>query len=281
MRFLATQGQTFLPKPANVKRKQGPQGGLVLRRLLVMLVLPVCLVAFWHIGSTSGWLNAYLLPPPGEVWIAAVDLWGKGLLAEHLGVSLLRVLLGFLCSATAALSLAALNFRFDLLRQMTYLPLEAIRVIPPLSLVPVLILWFGIGEGSKFAVIILASFFPIYLSALTALKGVDAKLLQMAKTLHLGRLDVARFILIPGASAGLGTGLRLGFGYAWRALVGAELIAASAGLGYLILDSEELARTDRIFVGIIVIAVTGLLLDALFRRLLPSNDRAGVLGGVF
>ncbi len=193
----------------------------------------------------------------------------------------MRVLLGFFCSATAALILAALNFRFDLLRQMTYLPLEAIRVIPPLSLVPVLILWFGIGEGSKLAVIILASFFPIYLSALTALQGVDAKLLQMAKTLHLGRLDVARFVLIPGASAGLGTGLRLGFGYAWRALVGAELIAASAGLGYLILDSEELARTDRIFVGIIVIAVTGLLLDAFFRRLLPSNDRARVLGGVF
>lgn len=95
------------------------------------------------------------------------------------------------------------------------------------------------------------------------------------------RLDVARFVLIPGASAGLSTGLRLGFGYAWRALVGAELIAASAGLGYLILDSEELARTDRIFVGIIVIAVTGLLLDAFFRRLLPSNDRGRVLGGVF
>lgn len=247
----------------------------------LLLVVPLVLIVVWHIGSTYGWLNAYLLPPPKEVWIAAVDLWGKGLLWEHLSVSLARVLTGFLCSSTAALLLAGLNYRFDLFRRLTFLPLEAVRIIPPLSLVPVLILWFGIGEGSKLAVIILASFFPIYLSSLTALHCVDVKLLQMAKTLNLGRFDTVRFVLVPGARAGLATGLRLGFGYAWRALVGAELIAASAGLGYLILDSEELARTDRIFVGIIVIAVAGLVLDAFFRRLLPSNQQGRVLGGVF
>ena len=103
----------------------------------------------------------------------------------------------------------------------------------------------------------------------------------MAQTLNLNKLETVRFVLVPGASAGLSTGLRLGFGYAWRALVGAELIAASAGLGYLILDSEQLARTDRIFVGIVVIAITGMVLDAIFRRLLPADDRQRMLGGVF
>ncbi|WP_319528842.1 ABC transporter permease [uncultured Cohaesibacter sp.] len=249
--------------------------------LATILILPGLLLLVWHLGSTHGWFNAYLLPPPIEVWTAAVDLWGKGLLAEHLGVSLMRVLIGFALSGLSALLLAALNYRFPLARRMTFLPLEAIRVIPPLALVPVLILWFGIGEGSKLAVIVLASFFPVYLSALTALQTVDPKLLQMAQTLNLSPLERVRFVLIPGASAGLATGLRLGFGYAWRALVGAELIAASAGLGYLILDSEELARTDRIFVGIIVIALTGMILDAIFRRMLPRDDRQRMLGGIF
>ncbi|WP_319411328.1 ABC transporter permease [uncultured Cohaesibacter sp.] len=249
--------------------------------LITVLVMPVLGIAIWHVGSAQSWFNAYLLPPPVEVWTAAVDLWGKGLLAEHIEVSLMRVLVGFALSGSSALLLAALNYRFPLIRRMTFLPLEAIRVIPPLALVPLLILWFGIGEGSKLAVIILASFFPVYLSALTALQTVDPKLLQMAQTLNLNKLETIRFVLVPGASAGLSTGLRLGFGYAWRALVGAELIAASAGLGYLILDSEQLARTDRIFVGIVVIAITGMVLDAIFRSLLPADDRQRMLGGVF
>ncbi len=247
-----------------------------------VLALPVSAVIVWQVGSTYGWINNYLFPPPSEVWIAAVDLWDKGLLAKHLQVSLARVLSGFTISAGTALLSAGLNFRFPLLRRMTFIPLESVRIIPPLALVPVLILWFGIGEGSKLAVIILASFFPIYLSTLTALQNVDPKLLQMAQTLNLSKVDMVRFVLIPGASTGLATGLRLGFAYAWRALVGAEMIAASAGLGYLILDSEELARTDRIFVGIIAIALTGMLLDAVFRHLLPSESdgRRQILKGI-
>lgn len=251
------------------------------RPVLLYLLLPILGLIIWALGSKQGWIHPYLFPAPGEVLTAGINLWGKGLLQEHLGVSLARVLVGFSLSASTALALAALHYRFALIQTLMHLPLEAIRVIPPLSLVPVLILWFGIGEGSKLAVIILASFFPIYLSALTALKSVDPHLLEMGKSLQLSRLQMSRFILVPGARAGLTTGLRLGFGYAWRALVGAELIAASAGLGYLILDSEELARTDRIFVGIIVIAITGMLLDALFRRLFPDDKKQVVLGGIF
>lgn len=252
-----------------------------LEKMAILVALPLAGLIFWIIGSRMGWIHPYLFPAPDEVLLAAIDLWGKGLLQEHLGVSLLRVLVGFSLSASVALCLAVLHYRFFLIQRLMHFPLEAIRVIPPLSLVPVLILWFGIGEGSKLAVIILASFFPIYLSALTALKSVDPALLEMGKSLHLTRMETARFILAPGAQAGLTTGLRLGFGYAWRALVGAELIAASAGLGYLILDSEELARTDRIFVGIITIAITGMILDAIFRRFFPNDTRQNVLGGVF
>ncbi|WP_371311850.1 ABC transporter permease [Pseudovibrio flavus] len=192
-----------------------------------------------------------------------------------------RVLAGFSISASCALLLAACHHSMPRLEQFMSVPLEAIRVIPPLATVPVLILWLGIGEASKLAIIVLASFFPVYLSTRTALSLCDPKLMQMAHTLRLTKLERLRLITVPQILPGAMTGLRLGFGYAWRALVGAEMIAAAAGLGYLIIDSEELARTDRVFVGIATIAITGLLLDAIFRRLLPQDKRQGALKGVF
>ncbi|WP_319499141.1 hypothetical protein [uncultured Cohaesibacter sp.] len=131
---------------------------------MTVLALPVLGITLWHFGSTRSWFNAYLLPPPVEIWTTAVDLWGRGGLAEHIEVSLMRVLVGFALSGSSALLLAALNYRFPLIRRMTFLPLEAIRVIPPLALVPLLIPWFGIG---------------------------------MAQTLNLNKLETVRFVLVP------------------------------------------------------------------------------------
>nr|WP_321462429.1 hypothetical protein [uncultured Cohaesibacter sp.] len=131
---------------------------------MTVLALPVLGITLWHFCSTRSWFNAYLLPSPVEICTAAVDLWDRGGLAEHIEVSLMRMLVGFALSGSSALLLAPLNYRVPLIRRMTFLPLEAIRVIPPLARVPLLISWFGIGEGSKLAVIILASFFPVHLS---------------------------------------------------------------------------------------------------------------------
>lgn len=252
-----------------------------LRSLLLVSTLPIVIIVLWEIVGRLGLTNSYLLPSPSAIWLAAVELWERGHLQRHLLVSVSRVLTGFSVSASLALSLAALHHGLPVVRRIMSVPMEAIRVVPPLAMVPVLILWLGIGEASKLAIIVLASFFPIYLSARTALASTDTRLLEMAKTLRLSRIEQTWFIVIPSAMPGLLTGLRLGFGYAWRALVGAEMIAAAAGLGYLIIDSEELARTDRIFVGIFAIAATGLLLDAIFLRVLPKDNRSGMLKGVF
>lgn len=128
-------------------------------------------------------------------------------------------------------------------------------------MVPLLILWFGIGEGSKLALIVLACFFPIFLNTLNGLQQVDHRLLEMGETLELSRKEQTLHILFPEALPSMLTGLRLGFGYSWRALIGAEMIAASSGLGYLILDAELLARTDKVFIGILSIGSLGLLMD--------------------
>ena len=249
------------------------------RAYALPLVLPTLLVLAWAVLSSLGRLNPYLVPPPWEVWDAAVDLWGRGLLLTHAYASLKRVFVGFGFTALFACSLALATHLSRTLDDMLRLVFACLRVTPPLAVIPLLILWFGIGEASKLAIIVLASFFPIHMNVLTGLRQTDQRLLEMAETLDLSTRDKIRHILVPSALPGVITGLRLGFGYSWRALIGAELIAASAGLGYLIIDAGEMARTDRVFVGIFVIAVLGAAFDALFtasaRRWTRWRDSAG------
>lgn len=216
--------------------------------------------------TSSGAVPALLLPGPGAVAKRFLSLLDSGELLTHAAVSMGRVFAGFLLSASAALGLALLLYRRPLWESALSLVLEALRVIPPLSLVPLLILWLGIDEAPKLAIVVLASFFPIYLSALTALRSVSSKYKELAQMLGLTESARVQEILLPGAAPGILTGLRLGFGYAWRALVGAELIAAASGLGYLIEDASSLARTDVVMVGILTIAGLGILCDQLFRR---------------
>ena len=237
--------------PPGAERRSG------LRRFLPVLLPAVILLGWWLVTS-SGAVPALLLPGPGAVAKRFLSLLDSGELLTHAAVSMGRVFAGFLLSASAALGLALLLYRRPLWESALSLVLEALRVIPPLSLVPLLILWLGIDEAPKLAIVVLASFFPIYLSALTALRSVSSKYKELAQMLGLTESARVQEILLPGAAPG--------FGYAWRALVGAELIAAASGLGYLIEDASSLARTDVVMVGILTIAGLGILCDQLFRR---------------
>ena len=144
-----------------------------------------------------------------------------------------------------------------------YFVVEAARVTPPLALIPLLILWLGIEEAPKIAIVFLSSFFPIYLNSLTAIESVELKLKEVAKTLHFSSWETFRLLTIPAALPGILTGLRVGFGYSWRALVGAELIAASSGLGFMISEASEFSKTSVVFVGIFSIIVIGVCMDRL------------------
>jgi ABC-type anion transport system duplicated permease subunit len=141
-----------------------------------------------------------------------------------------------------------------------------------------LILWLGIDEAPKIAIVFLTSFFPIYMNTLTAVRGVDPRLHEVALVLRFTVMERFRLLTLPAALPGIFTGLRLGFGYSWRALVGAELIAASSGLGFLISESAEFARTETVFVGILTIAVLGVLMDALLVRLFSRLSPRGAMG---
>lgn len=246
------------------------------RRALVPALPVLGLLALWQLAASSGWVNPYLLPSPLRVAGAIRAAAAGGELARHVGASLLRVAEGFTITVALALPLAvAASFAPRTVAAFNPV-LTFLRNIPPLALVPVLILWFGLGEASKLALIVLTSFFPVFMGAVTGLGGVDPGLVEMGRSLGLSRLAILGRIQIPESAPELLNGLRLGLGFSWRAIIGAEMVAAASGLGYWILDAEAMARVDVVFAGILVIGALGMLLDRLAylaaARLLPWLD---------
>ncbi|MCL1814415.1 MAG: ABC transporter permease [Treponema sp.] len=234
-------------------------------KIISHFILPLLIAAAWTAFSSLGFLNSYLVPSPARVWAAAQKLISSGELGEHIRISMTRVWGGYGLSVCCALPLALLFHENPLLRRIFHGLFEVIRSIPPLAMIPLLILWLGLGEGSKLAVIILSSFFPVFLNAESGFDSMDNRWLELSQSLELSFPRHLFSVLIPASLPQIVTGLRLGFSYAWRALLGAELFASASGLGYLISDSQAMARVDRVFVGIITIGLLGAGFDALLR----------------
>lgn len=156
-------------------------------------------------------------------------------------------------------------------------PLNFVRHIPPLATTPILILWFGIGEAAKLTVIVLAAFFPVFLNTVSGVTNCDPKLIEVGKVLGYRSFDRVVRIILPSAFPSILVGLRLGIGYSWGALVGAELLAAATGLGYMIIEAEQISRPDIVLVGIFTIGLMGLMIDVFFdhlsNRLMPWHRR--------
>ena len=258
---------------AGHQRKQARAGW---RAVLLQLVPILGILALWQMASTAGWVNAYLLPSPLRVAAAILNAGRGGELGRHVAASLLRVGEGFGITVCLALPLAVLASFAPRLTAAFNPLLTFLRNIPPLALIPVLILWFGLGESSKLALIVLTSFFPVFMGAVTGLGSVDPRLVEMGRSLGFSRLRILERIMFPESVPSLLNGLRLGLGYSWRAIIGAEMIAAASGLGYWILDAEELARIDVVFAGIVGIGILGIILDRAAYlaalRLLPWVD---------
>lgn len=228
------------------------------------LIVPIIIIAIWWIGSSIHIFNDYIIPSPSTVFSTACTLLKSGILIKHLSVSFCRVLVGFLITFIIAFPFAVLlgmNEKF-----MTYVEpfLEFNRHIPPIAVIPILILWFGIGEVSKLAVIFLATFFPVFSSTLTGVVNYDKKLLEVGEVFNFNSRDKFLKIILPQAIPSIITGMQLGLGYSWRSLMGAELIAASSGIGYMIMDAEQLSRPDIIIVGIFSIGILGYAIDYIF-----------------
>jgi len=230
------------------------------------LLTPLLILLGWQILAESGLISAYLLPSPLAVGQTAVAMWRSGDLPGHIKTSLFHVAAGFGLSTLAGFFFAGLATRFTLVRELIEAPFSLFRMIPPLAMIPLLILWLGIGGATQMAIIVLACFFPIFLSTRDGLCRVGEAHRELARSLNLSTWVYATRIVIPSAVPSIITGLRLAFGYSWRALIGAELIASSSGLGYLIMDAQDMMRTDKVLVGILTIGLLGWALDSLFSK---------------
>ena len=250
----------------------GPARQRPTRRGLLRLISPVVVLLLWQAVSELGLISAQKLPPPTEVWSTAVSLVttnspAYGTLQDAMLVSLERVAIGFGVGAAVAVPLAVLAGLSRLGEQAVDPLMQMLRTVPLFGLIPVFIVWFGIGELPKILLIALAAAFPLYLNTFAGIRNVDAKLAELGRVLHLRRRELIWQIVLPGALPQVLVGLRQSLGFAWVALVVAEQINANAGLGFMITQATQFLRNDVIFVALIVYCVLGLLTDALVRLL--------------
>jgi sulfonate transport system permease protein len=234
-------------------------------RALLGLLLPCAVLLGAEIGVHHGVVPANLLPPPSEI---ATTIWylAQNGLAGHVAASAVRVAIGFLIGALLAIVLGAavgLDKRTEALLDPTF---QALRAIPSLAWVPLLLLWLGIDEAPKLVLIAIGAFFPIYMGVASGIRGVDRKLIEVGQLYRLPRSQLALRVLLPAALPSILTGLRNGLSLAWMFMVAAELIAASQGLGYLLSDGRETSRADIMLAAIVLLAVLGKLSDSLMIR---------------
>ena len=228
---------------------------------------PIALVLLWQAASMGGLISPRTLAAPSAVLAATWNLTLSGELGHHLGISLARAAVGLAIGVSLGTALALLSGLSRRGEDIVDAPIQMIRTLPFLGLVPLFILWFGIGEPPKIALIALGTTFPIYLNLFAGIRGVDVKLVEAARVFGLDRRAQIRHVILPAALPSGLVGLRYALGVAWLSLVIAEQINASAGIGYLINDARDFLRTDIIVVGLLVYAQLGLLVDALVRGL--------------
>jgi len=249
------------------------------------LISPVAVVALWQLLSSAGLIPADKLPPPTTVWHTAVSLVTSnspayGTLQHAMLVSLERMAIGFTVGGSIAVLLALVAGLSRLGENAVDPLLQIVRMLPLFGLIPVFIVWFGIGELPKIILIALGAAIPLYLNTFAGIRGVDAKLAEVGRVQRLTRAETIRHIVLPGALPQALTGLRQSLGVAWLALVVAEQVNANAGLGFMISQATQFLRNDVILVALAVYAVLGLITDALV-RLLERRAlawRRGILG---
>jgi len=253
---------------AGVPVREGRQPVLrTLRRAALYVALPAALVVVWQALFALGLIRPILLPPPTTVAATFWALTASGELPHHLAVSLRRVLEGFGIAAALALPLGVGIGISRTLDHITDLMIQLVKPIPPIAWIPLAILWFGIGEEAKVFIITLGAFFPILINTVDGIRQTDHRYVELVRVLEVPRWKFIVWVVLPGALPAIMTGLRIGLMVGWICVVAAELIAASSGVGYLIMDARQLSQTDVVLVGMITIGAMGKLLDALLKGL--------------
>jgi sulfonate transport system permease protein len=248
-------------------------------------VSPVVLLATWQLANSTGFVSAQKVPSPATVWTTAVHLVttntaAYGTLQGAMAASLQRMAIGFSFGAAAAVLVALVAGLSRLGEHALDPPMQMLRTLPLFGLVPVFIVWFGIGQLPKVLLIALAAAVPLYLNVYAGIRGVDARLGELAQVLGLRRLEFVWHVVVPGALPQTLVGLRQSLGAAWLALVVAEQLNVSNGLGFMISQATQFLQDNVIFVVLLVYTLLGLLTDALVRLLerRALSWRRGLLG---
>ncbi|MFC3799120.1 ABC transporter permease [Cohnella sp. GCM10012308] len=230
-------------------------------------LLPLAVLAVWELAADLGWVSASMLPAPSTIAAAFGRLAATGELETHLRVSLIRAGGGFLLGGATGLLLGLFTGLGKWAERALDPTIQMIRTVPLLAVIPLFILWFGVGELSKWLLIGLGSFFPLYFHTFLGVRSADFKLYEVARTLRFSRIQLLTKLVLPAALPNILLGVRLSSGVAWLMLAVAEMMGASAGVGYMIQDARVYAQTDIVFVGILLFALVGKLCDSGVRLL--------------
>jgi len=248
-------------RPAKAARQ-----AISFQRFLPFL-LPVVVIAAWQLGSSLGWISTRIMPSPAAVVVAFWQTTMSGQLPNNILVSAGRAFAGLLVGGSIGFLLGIANGVSRLSEQLTDTTLQMLRTIPHLAMVPLVILWFGIGEESKLFLTALGVLFPIYLNTYHGVRNVDRGLIEMGRVYGMSNWTLFRKVIFPGALPSILVGLRFALGIMWLTLIVAESIAASSGIGYMANNAREFGMTDVVVLTLVIYAILGKLADVVARAI--------------
>jgi sulfonate transport system permease protein len=234
-------------------------------RYILPIVLPILIVLVWFYLTEKEVIAAYLIPSPLAVMDTFLQFWTDGTLLGDTWTSVSRMLQGYSLAVVTGLTFGIIMGLFTRIDQFFAGVFNAIRVIPPLAWIPIIILWFGIGEASKVIIIFKGAFFPILLNTIQGIEGVPKGYLEVSKLMGVSKRRMLFQVIFPAALPSIFVGLRLGLGTAWMAVVAAELIASESGLGFRITQGRELSQPDVMVIGMAMIGLIGVSMDVLIK----------------
>ncbi|MGN7457983.1 ABC transporter permease [Paenibacillus pasadenensis] len=230
-------------------------------------LLPLAVLLVWEAAARAGLVSPAMLPAPSVIAASALRLLASGELGEHAWASFRRAAAGFLLGGATGLLLGLFTGLGRWAQRLLDPSLQMLRTVPLLAVIPLFILWFGVGEFSKGLLIALGAFFPVYFHTYLGVRSAEAKLYEVTRVLQFTRLQLVRGLILPAALPNILLGARLSAGVSWLMLSVAEMMGASEGIGYMIQDARVYAQTDLVFVGIVLFMLAGKLTDAGVRRL--------------
>ncbi|WP_138754229.1 aliphatic sulfonate ABC transporter permease SsuC [Paenibacillus sinopodophylli] len=233
----------------------------ILNSRIAPAIVPILILIIWQLLGELGWISSRTLPTPLKVAEAGVELTKSGQLFQYMGSSMSRAFIGFAIGGGIGFLLGLLNGVSQTANRLLDSTIQMVRNVPHLALIPLVILWFGIGETAKIFLVVLGVFFPIYLNTVHGIRSIDPGLVEMAKVYGLRGYALYRDVILPGALSSILVGVRYALGFMWLTLIVAETISANSGIGYMAMNAREFMRLDVVVLAIILYAVLGKLSD--------------------